>query len=794
MAFHTKINILNYNDSTFFEKAVSADNLMIAWAQLKSNPGFVSALDSSESLNKIDIKWFENTSQLLIKGKFKYPNRHRIKIPKPKSSDLRLITISSPRVKIIEKALLNALEPYFEGVWEWERSSEEEINNLLAKNLIQTADFKRNKEGWFLKKSVQPQVYHSSSHGFRPNRSTHSALKTIKEWAKNVVWILDYDIKKAFDNVNRKRLRNIFLKHINQPRVWSEIEKMMDSGIIDVNLIFEDKGVAQGSVLSPFLFNIYMNELDLFISSVAKEKSVPFLKTHFNDSDALKNYKRIKAEFSNNRIHTALKKYGSVENVRNALESQLKNHYNTYGRHYGINTKVRNIFYTRYADDFVIGIVGPKHFAIVIKILVNDFIKSNLYLDVSKSQLVNRNSKGIKFLGYLIYFPTFSKKVATLPNQIQAIKKYKRRVLSRFRLSDEKLAKASFFVARSSLLSAYKSIVSANGDEWSISAIDKASRSLIMSFNYKNNPALERWVKSYKSKAAKEMFFASKFYIENLLSLPDPDEVSNITLGKIKLAKEKFLNELNSLYFKELEQIYNERKNIVIESKARLDKTKSKAKMSEAEAVQLSNVLTNVFLKKTQARNVSIMAPLKDIYKDFRAKGFFHPKNNRPCGNAFLVGHSDAEIIKAYSAIMYGLLSYYRAADNFSNIKSIIAHLRRSCLFTLARKHNKSKAWAYETYGDDVIVKIDENSSVGLPSRNYVSRLSKEFLIYEPSLDFNLTTIFNRYKHRLSVGKSYFSRCSVLGCTNTDIEIHHLKKLHRKVDNSGKVSILTRKG
>lgn len=58
----------------FFEKAVSADNLRIAWVQLKSNPGFVSALDFSEFLNKINIKWFEKTSQLLIKGKFKYSN------------------------------------------------------------------------------------------------------------------------------------------------------------------------------------------------------------------------------------------------------------------------------------------------------------------------------------------------------------------------------------------------------------------------------------------------------------------------------------------------------------------------------------------------------------------------------------------------------------------------------------------------------------------------------------------------------------------------------------------------
>ena len=172
----------------------------------------------------------------------------------------------------------------------------------------------------------------------------------------------------------------------------------------------------------------------------------------------------------------------------------------------------------------------------------------------------------------------------------------------------------------------------------------------------------------------------------------------------------------------------------------------------------------------------------------------FIKKKNRPCGNSSFIRHSDAEIIRAYSAIMLGLLSYYRAADNFSKVKSIVAHLRKSCIFTLARKHKKDKSWAYKVYSDDVSLEIGENSSVKLPSRDYVSRLPKEFLIDESLIQFNLTTIFNRYKVRLSMGRSYFSRCSVRGCNNKDVQIHHLKKLHRKTDRSGQTSVLNRKG
>ena len=62
---------------------------------------------ASESVNDLDLKWFEKTSLKLIDGKFQYSVRRRIKIPKPNSTELRLITISSPRTKTIEKALLN---------------------------------------------------------------------------------------------------------------------------------------------------------------------------------------------------------------------------------------------------------------------------------------------------------------------------------------------------------------------------------------------------------------------------------------------------------------------------------------------------------------------------------------------------------------------------------------------------------------------------------------------------------------------------------------------------------------
>jgi len=139
-----KLTSIN-EDKDFFKKAVSTDNLLVAWTQLKSNPGMLTFADTSETLHKINHTWFESASQALIRGDYKYPNRRRIFIPKPGKTDKRPLTISNPRVKIIEKALLNSLEPHFEGVWDWSKSSEKEINALKEKNSLKVMTTKGTK-------------------------------------------------------------------------------------------------------------------------------------------------------------------------------------------------------------------------------------------------------------------------------------------------------------------------------------------------------------------------------------------------------------------------------------------------------------------------------------------------------------------------------------------------------------------------------------------------------------------------------------------------------------------------
>nr|AVR57718.1 hypothetical protein [Halamphora calidilacuna] len=213
--------------------------------------------------------------------------------------------------------------------------------------------------------------------------------------------------------------------------------------------------------------------------------------------------------------------------------------------------------------------------------------------------------------------------------------------------------------------------------------------------------------------------------------------------------------------------------------------------MSEREFARAAELLSLKTLDITRSRRISIRLDIKEFYSKLANLGFFSPKRNSPLSVPRLIFLNDYEIISFYNSLIRGYLNWFRCADNFTSAKNIIWSLRMSCLKTLARKHKKNLKWVLNIFTVNVSVKTPGGNKVSLPSIHEITQLNSKFLLSDQLKQPDADSLFKKYSLRLHSSRFLFSKCAVKDCCNTDIEIHHVKKLARRIDSSGKINVLT---
>lgn len=305
----------------------SPENIKLAYRTIKGNKGSNTPGVDGRTIKDL-AKLSEEKFVSLIQRQFSwYAPRpvKRVEIPKPngKTRPLGIPTIVD---RIIQQSILQVLEPICEA------------------------------------------KFHEHSNGFRPNRSTETAIAQCCRLmqVQNLHYAVDIDIKGFFDHVcHGKLIRQMWEMGIRDKTLLCIIKAMLKAQIVlpDGGIITPTEGTPQGGILSPLLSNIVLNELDWWVSS--QWENMP---THYS-------YK-----YRTNQAGTEIKSH----TYRALRRSRLK-----------------ELHIVRYADDFKIFCRSHAD-AVRAFEATRLWLKDRLGLDISpeKSAVINLKQRYSDFLGF----------------------------------------------------------------------------------------------------------------------------------------------------------------------------------------------------------------------------------------------------------------------------------------------------------------------------------------------------------------------------------------------------------
>lgn len=242
--------------------------------------------------------------------------------------------------------------------------------------------------------AIYEPIFSDNSHGFRPNRSCHTALKEITTLFTGTKWIIEGDIKACFDSFDHHTTIQILRKRIKDEAFISLMWKFLRAGYMEQWIYHKTySGSPQGSGVSPILANIYLNEFDEFIS----EMKVKFDKGYSTNRKVHKDHDRVRWAFR--KAKKNLENERTEENLKVFKEAQKlmlsTPHLDEMDKNY------KRLYYNRYADDFLISVSGSKHDAENIKEQVKTFLKDRLKLTMSEEKThITHSSKKVRYLGY----------------------------------------------------------------------------------------------------------------------------------------------------------------------------------------------------------------------------------------------------------------------------------------------------------------------------------------------------------------------------------------------------------
>jgi len=321
---------------------------LAAYGKIYRNEGAMTKGTTKETVDGMDLQRIHNIIGLLKMERYKWTPVRRTEIPKA-NGKTRPLGIPTWSDKLVQEVLRMLLESYYE------------------------------------------QKFSGHSHGFRPKRGCHTALLEVRKTWTGTVWFIEGDIKGCFDNIDHTILLEIIRRDIHDGRLISLLNGLLEAGYMKGWKYYDTTGgTPQGGIISPLLANIYMNELDRFVEDTLSPGY-----TRGKERKANPEYARI-----TKRIMT-LEKQEEVD-AKEILKLRRKRRQVMSSS--PVDPGYRRLKYIRYADDFLLGFVGPKNEAEEIRRRIGEFLEQRLRLNLSqeKTLITHAADDKARFLGYEI--------------------------------------------------------------------------------------------------------------------------------------------------------------------------------------------------------------------------------------------------------------------------------------------------------------------------------------------------------------------------------------------------------
>jgi Type II intron maturase len=733
--------------------AFAKETLLIAWNDIsKKNQKTILEENDNTNLNKVFMCKIKEMSTCLTNSCYKFGSVKKAWVHKKNIDREYLITVMSPYDKIVIHSIYMIFRFIFDGFLH-----DQQLN--VTKNSLKIEEYHRLKVNSC-----------SINYGIKLGKSCHGVLKDVQTW-HFCCWFIKINIHKFFDKVNHNRLLNILRETIDDESLLTLLRQIFNKEIFFKKYFYQpekDVGISQNNNLGLLLANIYLNKLDQFI---LKRKKINWDKNHSSKNCIHLSNKKTKSEgnvFTNPLKESELNR--QQFNFTEIFKQQKIKTAKWMGLKKTIFTKriFRRVYYTRYVDNFLLGIRGPKFLAIDVRDEISQFIKCNLQLELQFAEVCHTKSNKIKYLGFEIKVPNNTQNHTSKTKSTIALKKLKNR------------------------LGQKKSIMQSRGDTF----LSKILRKKI------TNTA--NWIKekiAYKIKFDK--------VINQLIQRELLNTLNDFTLKSTEISKSaKFTDsdknipkKSNSHFKKSLrENIKSTKNQNELTNDYNLIKTQThflkhlfqithdnnfKQPYKKKRSNPFNHIICRTLYNYKHNASPRLYAPKKSIIKLMNDWGMTDATSNKPVPNKMLFRYHDLNIILHYKSKAMGLLEYYKPAKNYCWIKKQVNHLMRySLFFTLAKKHKTSASKIIQVIGKNASIYIDNGSN----------KLKEVAAFLTPTFIHNKKSGFNTASNpipniktlkkplvKTSVPKILYHKCQIKNCTKNNIKIFHFRALYKRI-------------